>query len=349
MGYAEEVTSSQQDPPLAPSGLRPELLPGLLWHWQAEGLLSARQVRAILIHEGMEDGAPQPRAVSPWAVTVSALGALVVGLGVIALVGANWSSIPGWGKLLGVLLPMLGAYAGGYTLRDRPGASLPGLGAALYLLGGVLYGALLALVSQGFQLDVSVESLLVLWGLGLLALAYAVRLPPALHLALPLGAVIPLSGLYGGWGGHAEGAIGGAGLLMLAAVPLHTRLGSEPGRRRLADPWAFWGAPLLLGSVYTLHLERSQTFTLWLALLIVLALGLTWLGQREDRRAWVNWGLLTVGVSILTVYFGLLGTLAVTGAALVGAGTLLLVLGWGLERARRRLTPGSTGSRRGRP
>lgn len=319
-----------------------ESLPALLERWQAGGLLSARQVRAILAHEGLGDGEPPRRAASPWAVTVSALGALVLGLGVIALVGANWRGLPGWAKLLTVLLPMLGAYAGGYRLRDRPGATLPGLGAALYLLGGMLYGALLALVSQGFQLDVGVTTLLALWGLGLSVLAYAVRLPPALHLALPLGAVIPLSGIYGGWPtwtlGRPEFTIGSAGLLMLGAALLH---GGEPGRRDLSNPWAFWGPPLGLGSVFALHVQGGDVVSPWLLLLTALALGLTWLGHREGRRAWVNWGLLNVGLVVLTVYFGLLGTLAATGAALVGAGLLLLALGWCLERARRRLSPGA--------
>jgi len=315
-----------------------ETLPEVLERWQAGGLLSRRQVRAILTHEGLID--PARRTMSPWAATVSALGALVLGLGIIALVGANWRDLPGWAKLLSVLLPMLGAYTGGYHLRDRQGASLPGMGAALYLLGGMLYGALLALVSQGFQLDVSVTALLALWGLGLLILAYAVRLPPALHLALPLGAVIPLSGVYGGWPawslGYPEATVASAGLLMLAAAQVHGR-----ERRDLSNPWAFWGPPLLLGSVYALHLQHGEVVSAWLLLLTALALGVTWLGHREGRRAWVNWGLLNVGLAVLTVYFTVLGTLAVTGAALVGAGLLLLALGWGLERARRRLSPGA--------
>ncbi len=79
--------------------------------------------------------------------------------------------------------------------------------------------------------------------------------------------------------------------------------------------------------------------SLLLLVLTALSLSLAWLGHREGRRAWVNWGLLTVGLVVLTVYFGVLGTLAATGAALVGAGLLLLTLGWGLEVARRRLSP----------
>ena len=97
-----------------------EVLPDLLERWQAEGLLSRRQVRAILAREGL--AAPPHRPTSPWAATLSALGALVLGLGIIALVGANWRELPGWAKLLSVLLPMLGAYAGGYHLRYRQGA-----------------------------------------------------------------------------------------------------------------------------------------------------------------------------------------------------------------------------------
>ncbi|SEJ59949.1 Predicted membrane protein [Deinococcus reticulitermitis] len=326
-----------------------------LQRWAELGLLTPAQVQAILKHEGWTGLTVGDRTPSPWALTVSLLGALVLGLGVIALVGANWAEIPGWAKLLGVLGLMLGAYAGGYRLRDAParaGRHLPGVGAALYLLGGVLYGALLALLAQGLQLGVSTDTLQLLWGLGLAALAYAVRLPPALHLALPVAVVLPLGGLFG-WSVlwrlsplAASGVIAGLGALMFGVSALH---GRDPARARhdLSHPWAFWAPPLLLSGIYALHLqtrggwgdgEGDAASWLWLALVFLLALGVTWLGGRGGRRAWINWGLLFVGITVLTVYFTLLGTLAYTGSALIGAGGLLLALGYGLERTRRRLS-----------
>lgn len=326
-----------------------------LYRWAEQGLLTPPQVAAILEHEGWSDLTPGERPPSRWALTVSLLGALVLGLGVIALVGANWAAIPGPAKLLGVLGLMLGAYAGGYRLRDDParaGRHLPGVGAALYLLGGVLYGALLALLAQGFQLGVSTDTLQLLWGLGLAALAYAVRLPPALHLALPVAVVIPLGGLFG-WSVlwrlsplAASGVISGLGALMFGVSALHGRSISS-AQRDLSHPWAFWAPPLLLFGIYALHLHTRSGWGsagpetaawLWLALLLLLALGVTWLGGRRGRRAWINWGLLFVGITVLTVYFTLLGTLAYTGSALIGAGALLLALGSGLERTRRRLS-----------
>jgi uncharacterized membrane protein len=326
-----------------------ERLPGVLQEWQQARLISTRQMQAILAHTGLADTGlgEAPRTVNPWVVTLAVLGALVLGLGMIALVGSNWATVPDGLKLAGVLLLMLGAYTLGYRLRDHTAGRLPILGAALYLLGAVLYGALLALLSQGLNLDLDVTSLLMLWGLGVLVLAYAASLPAALHLALPLGIVIPLSGLYGGgawlYGSSLEticGIVGGCGVLMLLATVAHKW--GEVGRS-LSNPWAFWGPLLLLGSLYTLYVQHlSETFSgwglMWLLLLLAASLVLTWWGHRQQRRAWVNWGLLFVGLSVLTIYFQLFGTLATTGGVLVGAGLLLLLVAWGLERTRRQLS-----------
>lgn len=320
-------------------------LPEALQRWQTQGLLSMEQVQAILAAEGLSPHGARP-APAPWAVIVSATGALVLGLGVLALVGTNWQELPGWGKLLCVLLPMLGAYAGGYRLRDDPHREahhLPALGAALYLLGGVLFGGLLALLAQAEQAPVDTSALLALWGLGLLMLGYAVKLPASLHLALPLGVVIPLLGVFGASPlsglSTLEAAcmvIAGVGAAMLVTARLH----GPPGTHHiLSHPWAFWGPPLMLGGIYALHHTTAQNFSAALGLCLLLALATVWLGQTWRRAAWINWGLLTTGLVILTVYFELLGSLAVTGVALVGAGVLLLALGWSLERARRHLSP----------
>ncbi|MFC6592097.1 DUF2157 domain-containing protein [Deinococcus lacus] len=343
--------------PHLPPALRP--VQAQLQRWQAVGLLTPEQAAQILAYE---QASATGAARRQWGLTLSALGALVLGLGIIALVAANWGSISGGLKIAGLTTLMLSSYTLGYRLRDADGAGWPGTGAAFYLLGGVLFGALLGLLAQGMQLDVSIGTLLMLWGAGLLALAYAVRLPAALHLALPLGAVLPLLDLYGGtlygWGG------GGLlplwvmlliSLLFAGVAVWHDQSSRSPALHALGSPWAFWFPPLLLGSATALMYHGlaaslgtgtpdspalEQGILLVQVLAGLLALGVAYLGGRMERRAVIHWGLLGVAAAVLGLYFSLFARLLNIALVLIGAGLLLLGVGYLLERARRRLSWG---------
>lgn len=378
-----------------------------LERWLAAGLLSHEQAQAIANFEAAhfagaqqataQQPIPAPKGKFSAALTLSVIGALVLGLGIIALVAANWGTLPQGLKLAGLVLLNLLAYAAGYALRDRPGASWPGTGAALYLLGGVLFGALLGFLAQGLQLGVDLSTLLTLWGAGLLALAYGVRLSAALHLAVPLGAVIPLAGVWGGgWIFAATPQLSSlfivlVGLVALALAWWHDHRWPTPDKalgRALGSPWAFWGVPLTLYRLGQMlfssaHWNQDTYFLNALPLLLVAAALYLW-GQRQERRAMQNWaliglslslyslcfglgkllpallgaalalglalwggkvgdrrlvniGLVGVGIAVLSVYFSLFMRLLSISLVLVGAGLLLLALGYALERARRRL------------
>lgn len=376
----------------------------LLQRWQQAGLLTPEQVQAILDFEGAQTNEPAKVAPTP-AAMISLIGALVLGLGMIALVAANWGTLPREVKFAGLVALTLLSYGLGYLLRDRAGATWPATGAALYLLGGVLYGAVLGFLAQGMQLGLSINTLLTLWGAGLFALAYAVRLPPALHLALPLGAIIPLLGLYGDslgwlWASGSETAnlvvMLLCGLAFLVVTWWHDHRWPSADRtlgRMLGNPWAFWSVPLLLSGLLGLLAELFLGTERWFAdglilplLLILAAFALLNWGKREGRRAIQNWsvlalglsllylavnemnllggalglglalwggkngegrlvnlGLVAVGVAVLTFYFRVFSALLDISLVLVGAGLLLLGLGYLLERTRRRLNSGGQG------
>lgn len=116
--------------------------------WTAEGLISPEQAGQLRARHPLPG--PSARG-TPWATTLAVVGAVLLGLGVITFVAANWGAIPDALKLGLLVVSMLAAYAGGYALRDRPGGR-PGLGLSLYLLGALLYAATLFFVAQGLQL-----------------------------------------------------------------------------------------------------------------------------------------------------------------------------------------------------
>lgn len=144
--------------------------------WRREGLVSDITAAAILQRY------PVLSKKSTFITILTILGAVLVGLGTLLFVGANWQAIPNLFKLLLILAATVLSYASGWhctTPASKAGTDQlpthPKLGAALLLLGSIFYGAGIWLVSQMFNLDMSLETGLVLWGLGAGATAMITR------------------------------------------------------------------------------------------------------------------------------------------------------------------------------
>lgn len=145
--------------------------------WQADGLLSPEQARAILARYPEEAPA---RGRSAAAFTI--LGAILVGLGAILFVAANWQRMAVPVRLALIFGTMLTSHGLGWWLwLRRP--IWPRTGQALVLLGTLLYGAGIWLVAQIFHLNAHWPTGLLLWAVGALAVAGAGGARPNLALA----------------------------------------------------------------------------------------------------------------------------------------------------------------------
>ena len=82
---------------------------------------------------------------------------------------------------------------------------------------------------------------------------------------------------------------------------------------------------------------RALAYADW-ALLFAVSLALILYGARWDRTAWINWGVVFVGVNALARYVDLFGTMLQTSALFLVTGVFVLALGWALEKLRRRMT-----------
>jgi uncharacterized membrane protein len=86
----------------------------------------------------------------------------------------------------------------------------------------------------------------------------------------------------------------------------------------------------------------ARTFRLlgWIdwALLFGVALALILYGARWDRTSWINWGIVWIGADALARYVELFGSMLQTSALFFVTGIFVLLLGWALERLRRRMT-----------
>ncbi|CAN5879569.1 hypothetical protein BH11PSE3_BH11PSE3_16460 [soil metagenome] len=121
--------------------------------WQQAGLIEADLAQRILAWE-----TAHRRPVFLWA--IAGMGTLAVGLGILAIVGANWEDIPGGAKLavdLG-LTALCAVAVFVFWRRDKIGLRET---ASLLLFGLVLSG--IALIGQVYQLQSDPWRALLLW------------------------------------------------------------------------------------------------------------------------------------------------------------------------------------------
>jgi len=159
--------------------------------WEAKGLITGPQAEQI---RGLY---PEPGTPWPWSTIVfSGLGAAIGGLGIILLLAYNWHSLPKFAKLGIIFSGIAGLHASGLHLfLKRP--RWQQVGEALSLLGTMLFGAGIWLVAQIYHIEEHFPNGFLLWGLGALALAWAM---PSLAQALLAVTVLCIWGCSEGWG-----------------------------------------------------------------------------------------------------------------------------------------------------
>lgn len=159
-----------------------------LEHWKSEGLLTGDKVRE-LERSLATGGAEIPnRAIGIF----SAIGGVLVGLGVILFVGSNWDQLTPLLKVIVLLIGMLGTgFAGFHFAYERGDYEKTGF--ALLFVNVLIFGASIFLVAQIYNLPLNFWWGALLWFGGALIFAYI--LTSRLHLWLS----VPLFLLFLGW------------------------------------------------------------------------------------------------------------------------------------------------------
>lgn len=332
-----------------------EQLPTAVEQWQREGLLRPYQAQVLLARYGLlggENAVTLRRFRLVWV--LAALGALLVGVGVILLVGANWEQIPKWARLVALLVAIAASYRGGYRLAY--GGRYPLAGRGLLLLGSLLWGAGIFLVAQTYHWsgDGEPTSPLLWWFAGVLPLAYVLSSRPHLALALSAG-MVWLGITLGRLATPVEGPLAGA--MLLVGVTLYA-VGHLHGERgavgRLGPVYEWFGLPLVLGGLYVMSYRDLWAWrealahspwpwlTALLAPAVVAALALAVQQGRRDRSSLAEAAglLVLVGLGVLIVALpapvhvrtyqpgaGLPGAI-IFNAALLLAELGLIALGW---------------------
>ncbi len=149
--------------------------------WQTDGLITTIQHQQLA--ERYEFARLETAARDRFVIILVGLGSILLGLGAITFVAANWQALSRELKV-GLLLALFGGVnTAGFYLWKHPLGQMAGqerwqrrLGQGLLLLGGLLLGANMALMGQIFHRGGSAYELCLVWGLGVLAMAYSLRL-----------------------------------------------------------------------------------------------------------------------------------------------------------------------------
>jgi len=99
------------------------------------------------------------------------VGAVLVGIGFLTFIAANWSAMSSMTKYLIILLGVIGFYVAGWKTEK----TIPKTSRSLYYLGGFLYGAGIILIGQTFHLGGESYQAFLAWAIGILPLAYYLR------------------------------------------------------------------------------------------------------------------------------------------------------------------------------
>ena len=153
--------------------------------WEADGIISTEQAEAIRGRYASDDAPGGGSAIGNRVVSIIAvMGAVLIGLGIIAFFAANWSEIPKLVKLAMMVVGTPALYVIGWFVGYR--FDYPRIGIAIILLGTIAFGASIHLIAQTYHVPVNHPTLVPAWFLGVIPLAYITRSRPMMGLSIIL-------------------------------------------------------------------------------------------------------------------------------------------------------------------
>jgi uncharacterized membrane protein len=135
--------------------------------WIKEGIIAPDQGAALKARY------PAPGEGPAWGrIIFFSIGAVLIGLGVILMFAYNWQKMHKFAKLAVIFAALISAHGVGFWLK-RPAGRYQVAGEGLHLLGTMLFGAGIWLIAQVYHIDEHYPNALLIWGIGALAMAWA--------------------------------------------------------------------------------------------------------------------------------------------------------------------------------
>ncbi len=138
--------------------------------WLKEGLISSQQAKQMYSDIDKDSSEKSSRNL---IVTFSTIGAVLAGIGCILFVAANWQAIPSFIKVLALTAITFSCALGGYYLQYE-NKNYPKTGASLLFLSTILFGALIFLTAQVYNINSSEGTyvLVFIWFIAILPFTY---------------------------------------------------------------------------------------------------------------------------------------------------------------------------------
>lgn len=253
--------------------------------WRTSELISEEQYQKL--SEKYEFETIETAARDRFVMILLGLGSILIGIGAITFVAANWQALSQTVKAGLLFIAMIICDLSGFRLVNRMGPSdrWRRLGQALLLLGALLLGANLALMGQTVHTSSTRYELCAVWALGVLALAYGIRLPFLGMLALLILGIGYWSALWDMvWLQNSLLAV-----WSLQTMPLLVAAGFIPLAYRCRSPLLFTlSAIALTSSLMILILDVGRSLPSWLdALVLILPFALLW-GYDDTLWRWLR-------------------------------------------------------------
>ncbi len=147
--------------------------------WLTEGLINEEQAQKML---GDVAAHRKERSSDKLIGVMSTIGAVLLGIAVVLFVLSNWQALTTLTKVFVLVGGTCGVSYIGYVFAYGR-QNFPKVGAALLVLGSLLFGATIFLLAQIYHIEANTHTLVLVWLAGILPLVYVLHSVPIAGLA----------------------------------------------------------------------------------------------------------------------------------------------------------------------
>lgn len=220
-----------------------------------------------------------------------AFGAILVGIGILSFIAGNWAGLTPIFKFGLIVVGMILAYFAGYKLEN----DYERTSRSMYYIGAAIFGAGIFLIGQSFHLQHTVYTDFLLWGVGILPLAYYLKD----QLLAVFASAFFIIYSFSAFTAYEAGSFGPFWLLLLIPVLFwmnETRFGRKS---------SLFVMSVLLSAAFIVNMLEFFHVDEWISILIVFVLGvLLALAPFKHYRTESSWtGSILFGITGIMLTF----------------------------------------------
>lgn len=273
---------------------------------QQQGKLKAEDTKEMLTFY-------EPESEGSFVRVLLVFGAILVGIGILSFIAGNWAGLTPFFKFGIIVVAFLLFYLAGYKLER----SYEKTSRSMYYIGAAIFGAGIFLIGQSFHLQHTVYTDFLLWGVGILPLAY--------YLKDQLVAVFASAFLIiYSFSAFSADSVSPYWLLLLLPILFWMN------EKRLGQKSSLFVMGVLLTAAFVVNLLESFGVYEWISMLIVFAggklLALFPVKPYSTASAWVGSILLGITGIMLTFSFSWRQSAVEEFAPYIFAGLFVILL-----------------------